>query len=244
MKTEASTRTLVAILVVVAAAVALLDAAAEPEDEGKGRTRRPQVEGLQTTLSQSQSEVAAAETAKRKFPKNYRQLVDPRQGGPGRRRNRLAAGPAEHGRAEIRQRLRLDPARRRRRGDRRATGTESPGRPSARAPSPDRGRSGAAAARRDDRPGRPRRHALRPGLHRQLLPHRRLHQGDRLAWSTPKTPASSVDGRLMTINGFSLSKKATPASPTSQGNFSVTTYLDPARPGPHRRRQRDRAGGR
>ncbi len=74
MKVENSTRTLVAILVVVAAAVAfwmlLLSPKRKEADELSTRA-----EGLRSTLVQSQSEVAAAEKAKRQFPRNYRQLV-------------------------------------------------------------------------------------------------------------------------------------------------------------------------
>jgi Tfp pilus assembly protein PilO len=74
VKAESSTRTIVAILVVVAAAVAFWILLISPKMKEKDDLGS-QAEELRTALSQTQSEVAAAEEAKRRFPKNYRQLV-------------------------------------------------------------------------------------------------------------------------------------------------------------------------
>jgi Tfp pilus assembly protein PilO len=74
MKVEGSTRTMVAILVVAAAAVAFWMLLLSPQMKEKDDLGT-QAESLQSGLAQAQSEVTAGEQAKRRFPKNYRQLV-------------------------------------------------------------------------------------------------------------------------------------------------------------------------
>jgi Tfp pilus assembly protein PilO len=74
MKVESSTRTIAAILVVAAAAVAFWMLLLSPKMKEKNDLGT-QVEGLQTGLSQAQAEVTAGEQAKHHFPKNYQQLV-------------------------------------------------------------------------------------------------------------------------------------------------------------------------
>jgi Tfp pilus assembly protein PilO len=74
MKTASSTRTLVAILLVAVGAVAFWILLLSPKMR-ENSDLEGQAEVLRTALSQSQAEVAAAEDARRRFPKNYRQLV-------------------------------------------------------------------------------------------------------------------------------------------------------------------------
>ena len=71
---DSSTQTIVAILVVVACAVAFWMLLLSPKRE-KADELASQAEGLQATLSQVQSEVAEGQQAKRDFSENYRQLV-------------------------------------------------------------------------------------------------------------------------------------------------------------------------
>ena len=52
----------------------------------------------------------------------------------------------------------------------------------------------------------------------------------------------AVDGRLITIDGFSLAADPAGGFPALQATFSVTTYLTPPDPGRHRRRDADQPG--
>lgn len=74
MKGKSSTPTLVAILVVVAAAVAFWMLLLSPKMKEKDDLGT-EVEAARAALAQTQSELTAAETAKTNFAKNYRQLV-------------------------------------------------------------------------------------------------------------------------------------------------------------------------
>lgn len=74
MKTDTSKRTLIAIVGVVAAAIVFWILLISPKMKEKDELGT-EAESLQVSLSQAQSEVAAAEGAKKRFPKNYRQLV-------------------------------------------------------------------------------------------------------------------------------------------------------------------------
>lgn len=74
MKVESSTRTIVAILVVVACAVAFWMLLLSPKRK-EADELATNAEGLQATLAQTQATVAEGEAARRDFPENYRQLV-------------------------------------------------------------------------------------------------------------------------------------------------------------------------
>jgi hypothetical protein len=74
MKIESSTRTIVAILVVVACAVAFWMLLLSPKRK-EADELTTQSEGLQATLAQTQATVAEGEASRQDFPDNYRQLV-------------------------------------------------------------------------------------------------------------------------------------------------------------------------
>ncbi len=74
MNSSESTRTLVAILTVVALAVAFWILLLGPKRETADELGL-QVEQLQTTLAQTQSTVVAGEESRKAFPTNYQQLV-------------------------------------------------------------------------------------------------------------------------------------------------------------------------
>jgi Tfp pilus assembly protein PilO len=74
MKITDSTRTIVAILAVVALAILFWVALLSPKREEASKLSA-EAEGVQATLAQSQQKVAEAEAARREFPKNYNQLV-------------------------------------------------------------------------------------------------------------------------------------------------------------------------
>jgi Tfp pilus assembly protein PilO len=74
MKGTSSTRTIVAILVVAGLAVAFWTLLLSPKRQ-EADDLAAQANGLQTSLSEAQSDLVAAEAARRQFPQNYRQLV-------------------------------------------------------------------------------------------------------------------------------------------------------------------------
>ena len=74
MKITSSTRTIVAILVVVGLAVAFWMLLLGPKRK-EADDLAAKAQGLQTSLSEAQSALAAAEAARREFPSNYQQLV-------------------------------------------------------------------------------------------------------------------------------------------------------------------------
>jgi Tfp pilus assembly protein PilO len=220
MKVESSTRTILAILVVVAAAVAfwmLLLSPKRKEADALGA----RVEGLQSTLAQSQSEVSAAEKAKRQFPRNYRQLVVLGKAVPagdetasllvqmntvaqvsGNTFDSIQLG-AEGGATST---------------ETASTSSETPGSPSeAEAALLPLGATVGSA-----------------GL--AVMPYDLIFTGSffRVADfikgidSLVKTKGANVkvNGRLLTINGFSLEESES-GFPALQANFSVTTYVVP-----------------
>ncbi len=74
MKASGSRQTLIAIIVVVVAAVAFWMTLLSPKTKERDELGS-QAEEQRVALSQTQSQLAAAEAAKERFPKNYRQLV-------------------------------------------------------------------------------------------------------------------------------------------------------------------------
>ena len=90
-----------------------------------------------------------------------------------------------------------------------------------------RGDRGAAADRRHRRPGRPAGDALRDAVRRRLLRHRRLLRARSTAWSTRTATQTSVDGRLLTIDGFNFAPGAN-GLPHLTATVSATSYLTPA----------------
>jgi Tfp pilus assembly protein PilO len=74
MKVSSSTRTILAVLIIAAVAFAFWTLLLSPKREEVASLAEER-EGLQTALSQAQSEVAAGEAARREFATNYEQLV-------------------------------------------------------------------------------------------------------------------------------------------------------------------------
>ena len=226
MKIESSTRTIVAILDRGRLRGRLLDAPALPEAQGSGRTgdqgRRPSGDARP-----NRSNRRRRETARKDFSKNYQQLVVPGKAVP--------AGPetasllVQANRPDLRAIRRSNSEHHpgaQRLGDDRSRSVDRNARRRPRRRLADRGGSLAAAARFQNWPGRPRGDALRPDLQRQLLPRRRLHPGiDSLVDAENERVA--VNGRLVTLDGFSLAVDATRGFPYLDANFSVTTYIVP-----------------
>lgn len=74
MKLGASTRILLAVLVLLALAIVFWMVLLSPKRKESDELGA-QVEGLQAQLAESQSTIAAGEAARREFPRNYEQLV-------------------------------------------------------------------------------------------------------------------------------------------------------------------------
>lgn len=74
MKTSESTRTIIAIFIVAALSLAFWVLVLAPKRKEAGDLEK-QVTQLQSSLSQSQSDVLAGERAQREFPREYQQLV-------------------------------------------------------------------------------------------------------------------------------------------------------------------------
>ena len=86
---------IVAMLAVAVLAVAFWMLALSPKREEASEARRRRSKSSKRSLAQHRAEVDAAAEAREEFPVDYQQLVVARQGGSGRRRHRLAAGPAQ-----------------------------------------------------------------------------------------------------------------------------------------------------
>lgn len=220
MKVETSTRTMVAILVVVAAAVAFWMLLLSPKMKEKSDLGT-QAESLQTGLAQAQAEVTAGEQAKHRFPKNYRQLVLLGKAVPVGddtaslivQTNTIA--DVSHNTLDS---IELSVQS----GGETTTASEST-EPTSANPT----EAEAAVLPLGATVGS-------AGL--GVMPYNMLFTGNffhiadfiRGINSLVKTesPDLSVDGRLLTINGFSL-KESESGFPNLQAHFSVTTYVAP-----------------
>ena len=145
---------------------------------------------LQVALSEAQSKAAEATAARQAFPSDYRQLVVLGQAVPAD--DETSSLLVELSTIAKATKVTFDSIQLE------SAGSASSAPASVPPPAPsssqlllrrraglfdhpaERGRRLAASARRFDRPGRPRRDAVRPHLQRQLLPDRQLHQGHRL----------------------------------------------------------------
>jgi Tfp pilus assembly protein PilO len=221
MKVESSTRTLVAILIVAAAAIAFWMLLLSPKTKEKNELGT-EAEGLRSTLAQAQAEVTAGEEAKRNFPKNYQQLVLLGK-----------AVPAGDDTASLLVQMNTIANKSDNSFDSieltsQSTGTEE----------------GVPATTTEATPASPTEAeaALQPlgatvgtaGL--GVMPYELLFTGsffhiadfikgfDSLVQT--ESPDLKVDGRLMTINGFSLSQSHS-GFPRLEAHFSVNTYVAP-----------------
>ncbi len=220
MKAESSTRTLVAILVVVAAAVLFWMLLLSPKMKEKDDLGT-QVEGLETTLSQTQGEVAAAENAKRQFPKNYRQLVILGK-----------AVPASDDTASLLVQLDTIALKSGNGFDSIQIGAENG---SATTETETSATIGSASPTEAEAALLPLGATIGPaGL--AVMPYDTIFTGSFFHMADfikgidglvhTEKPGLTVDGRLMTINGFSLEESKS-GFPNLQGSFSVTTYVIP-----------------
>lgn len=217
MKVDSSTRTLIAILVVAAAAVLFWMLLLSPKMKEKDEIGS-EVDSARATLAQSQSELAAAETAKRRFPKNYRQLVLLGKAVPAS--DETASLLVQLHTISLKTKNDFDSIELSNEGTEEATAATSEGATSA---------TEAEAA-------------LLPlgatigsaGL--AVMPYELLFTGSffhvsdfiKEIDSMVKTedPSLSVNGRLMTIDGFSLAESPS-GFPNLEAHFIVTTYVAP-----------------
>lgn len=243
MKLSESNKTIVAILVLAALAVGFWVLLLSPKRE-EASELASQADQLRASLDASQLQVAEAEAAKRKFPNDYRRLVVLGQAVPGNEEtssllvevNRIAR------QAKVRfEGLELESA----------GGGESAGVAAPEAATPEAGpsvpppSSGGAA-------GVPVSAAVPPteaaaallplgatigpaGL--GVMPYKLSFSGsffqiaDFIAGIDSLVRGSGeevdVEGRLVTLNGFSLTEEQGRGFPYLKASFSVTTYLTP-----------------
>ncbi len=231
MKAEAKKKTNLmvgAMLLVAAVATAFWILALSPkrEEASKLDTQVTQLEG---SLAQHESEVAAAEEARKEFPVNYQRLVVLGQAVPSDDETPSLLVQVNHiaNHAGVRfQTLKLEPS-----------GTEE-----TEASSPLSTSEGETVSATEASASLlPLGAAIGPaGL--AVMPYSLTFTGDFLRIadfikgldSMVKTTNEKVgvDGRLVTINGFSLTEDSEAKFPVLLATFSVTTYLTPPSEGP------------
>ncbi len=237
-----STRTLVAILIVAALAIAFWVLLLSPKQK-EVSTLSKESEELQTTLATAQGEVAAGETARRAFSDNYQQLVVLGK-----------AVPASDESASLLVQLNGVAKRSKVKFESLQAGTVSesaaPAEESEPAPETAPAAGEESAAPETEAAAEPTTvapteaaSALSPlgasigpaGLN--ILPYNLSFSGnffqvadfidgiDSLIHTNNSSLA--VDGRLITLDGFSLAGDTNKGFPSLEANFSVTTYLVP-----------------
>jgi Tfp pilus assembly protein PilO len=233
----ATNKTIVAILVVVALAIAfwmLLLAPKREEADDLGK----QSEQLQTTLLQSQSEVVEAEAARREFPRNYQQLVVLGKAVPANDESSSLLIELNHIADDAG--VKFESLKVGTTNGSEAGGEASEAAPAPAAPAPTEGAVGTPAAA--VAPTEAAASLLPIGAQvgpagLGVLPYDLTFKGnffhvadfiqglDSLVHTGGTNVA--VDGRLVTLDGFSLSGNAKEGFPQLNANFSVTTYLVP-----------------
>lgn len=230
MKVEAKKKTnlmIGAMLVVAAVATAFWVLALSPkrEEASKLDTQGTQLEG---SLAQHESEIATAEEARKEFPVDYQHLVVLGKAVPSDDETPSLLVQVNHiaNRAGVRfQTLKLEAA---------ASGEAETGSPLSTSGGETVSATEASASLL------PLGAAIGPaGL--AVMPYSLTFTGDffKIADfikgldSLVKTTNEKVgvDGRLVTINGFSLAEDGEAKFPALQANFSVTTYLTPPNEG-------------
>jgi len=241
MKTGSSSRLIVAILIVAALAVAFWMLLLSPKREEADKLSN-EAGQLQVALSEAQAKAAQAAEAQRQFPTDYRQLVVLGQAVPAGEEtssllvelNTIAA--ASHVRFSS---IQLE-----------SSGSAAPASTPAPAPSTPAAPSGAQPASSTIPPTEaaaslmPLGASIGPaGL--GVMPYGLTFSGnffqianfikgvDSLVDTKADASKIGIDGRLVTLNGFSLTTdeggedKGSAKSPTLSANFSVTTYVTP-----------------
>jgi Tfp pilus assembly protein PilO len=240
MTPSSSSRTIVAILVVAALAIAFWMALLSPKREEASELGK-EAETLQTSLAQAQGEVASGEAARRDFAANYRQLVVLGKAVPASDESASLLvqlnGVAHQSKVKF-ESLVLGAT---------GEGESAPEAEPAPETAPAVGEEGTpeseTAAATTTVPPTEAATALSPlgasvgpaGL--SILPYDLSFKGsffhvadfingiDSLIHT--KDSKLAVDGRLVTLNGFSLAIDGESGFPTLDANFSVTTYLVP-----------------
>ncbi len=230
-------RLIVSILVVTALAVGFWILALSPKRE-QANELAEQVEGLQMALTQAQSEAVAAAAARRQFPTDYRQLVVLGQAVPDN--DETASLLVELNRIADKSRVRLQSMQLSGAGEAAAPAPATTV-PAPIETAPASTSSGAVPAAATVPPTEmaasllPLGATIGPaGL--DVMPYELTFQGDffhiadfikGLDSLVHTGPRVAIDGRLITINGFSLSADAERGFPHLAASFSVTTYLTP-----------------
>jgi Tfp pilus assembly protein PilO len=230
MKMTSSTRMIVAILVVVAVAVAFWMLFLGPKRK-EADELSTQVEGLQATLAQSQADVADAEAARREFPQNYQQLVVLGKAVPANDETASLLVQLNH--VADRSKINFNSIEV-------GTANGSAATEETAAPATESATPGTEI------PPTEAEASLLPigatvgpaGL--SILPYEVSFDGSffdvndfiedidsMVNTGGPTDSKVTVDGRLVTLDGFSLSADPVKGFPFLEANFSVTTYLVP-----------------
>jgi Tfp pilus assembly protein PilO len=222
MRLEGKTRNLVigAMLLVAAAAIAFWMLALSPKRE-EAKKLGAHVEKLEASLAQHRAEVATALEARRSFPVDYRRLVVLGKAAPSGDDTPSLLIQINHiaDKAEVRfQTLKLVPGE--------GGGSPPPSSPTGQPVSATEAEASLLPLGAGIGPA---------GL--AVMPYTLTFQGDFFEIadfiegldSLVKTTNEnvSVDGRLITINGFSLTEDPDTEFPELEANFTVTTYLIP-----------------
>jgi Tfp pilus assembly protein PilO len=225
MKLTSNNRLIIAILAIAAMAVAFWMLALSPKRE-ESKELAATVESLEGSLANHKSEVALAEEAREDYPAAYRQLVVLGKAVPGddETASLLVQLNAISERANVRfSEFKLNAS-----GEAPATAPE--------APAPEGSTATAVSPTEATASTLPLGASIGPaGL--AVMPYSLRFEGDffQLAKfingldSMVKTTNESVavDGRLITIDGFSLEADPNLGFPVLKGSFGVTTYLTP-----------------
>ncbi len=233
-----STRLIVSILAIAAMAIAFWVLALGPKRQQADELGQ-QVNQLSTTLEVAQSEVTEATAAQHSFPADYQQLVVLGQAVPAG--DETASLLVELEQIADSSGVKFNSIQLEGSGEESAPAAVAPA-PSAATPETSSGSSGAEPAAATVPPTEvaasllPLGASIGPaGL--AVMPYSLDFSGDFFniadfvkkidALVHPGSSQVAVDGRLMTIGGFSLSADANRGFPYLDASFSVTTYLTP-----------------
>jgi Tfp pilus assembly protein PilO len=239
MKLSGSNKTIVAILAVAALAVGFWVLLLSPKREEVSELSA-QAEQLRASLAASELQVAEAEAAKREFPGDYRQLVVLGQAVPSN--EETSSLLVELNRIASQAKVRFESITLESGGEGAEAAAEAPAVPAPEA-------SGAAGVPASEAiPPTEAAAALLPlgatigpaGL--GVMPYKLTFSGsffqiaDFISGIDSLVHGSNekmdVEGRLVTLDGFSLAEEQQRGFPYLEANFSVTTYLTPPGPGP------------
>ncbi len=234
---SASNRTIISILVVAALAIAFWMLALGPKRE-EADELSSQADQQRLALSEAQSQIAAATTAKRAFPSDYRQLVTLGQAVPAG--DETSSLLVELNQVATESKVKFDGIR--------LTGSgetaEAAAAPVAPAPAPESpAGSPASVPASETVPPTEAAASLLPlganigtaGL--GVMPYSLTFSGDFFhvarfikgidSLVSPGSTQVSVDGRLVTLDGFALNADPVREFPHLNATFAVTTYVTP-----------------